>query len=69
MFALHGAACIWPGCGWPGIDGKGKGLHRAHLIPAPYGPNTPENTIPLCPPHHAQFDAEQRRQWRARTRA
>lgn len=48
-------------CGWTGQDGKGKGLMRAHVIPAPYGPNTVENTVTLCPTHHAQFDAQRRR--------
>lgn len=49
------------GCGWPGTDGKGKGLQKAHIVDrADGGPDDESNIIPLCPPCHGRYDAEKR---------
>lgn len=42
---------------WAGTDGKGRGMHMAHIIPAPLGPDDETNVAPMCPGHHRQFDA------------
>jgi predicted restriction endonuclease len=49
-------------CGWPGQDGKGKGIHLAHIIePELGGSNEACNLLPLCPTHHRGYDAGKQR--------
>lgn len=50
------------GCGWPGSDGKGKGLQLAHLVDHEQGGSDDEsNLVPLCGRCHRRFDAAKRR--------
>jgi hypothetical protein len=44
-------------CPYAGWDGRGKGLHLAHLIPWPAGPDDETNTVALCATCHRRFDA------------
>jgi len=55
VLAIWGARCAM--CGWPGTDGKGNGLHLAHLVPAPIGAADETNLVPLCASCHRRFDA------------
>ena len=50
------------GCGDAGSDGKGRGLHLAHLIDhQDGGPDTAANLVLLCPRCHRLFDAPKQR--------
>ena len=57
VLARQGGTCAWQGCAWAGTDGRGKGMHLAHVTPAPYGANDETNVVGLCPSHHRQWDA------------
>lgn len=52
-------------CGWPGEDGRGKGMHLAHLVPWPFGADDESNLVGLCPSDHRRFDAGAARRLRA----
>jgi len=54
-----GRCCV--ACGNPGTDGKGKGLHQAHIVNhADGGPDDDSNIILLCPGCHRRYDAKKR---------
>lgn len=56
----QGRRCAF--CGWPGTDGKGKGLQLAHLVEhSAGGADTEDNLVGLCPPCHRRFDSKRRR--------
>ena len=55
VLAAWGYSCAL--CRWPGSDGHGRGLHQAHLVPWPLGPDDKSNLVPLCAPCHRRFDA------------
>lgn len=55
VLATTGGRCLF--CGWPGDDGKGKGMTLAHRLPHDDGGADDEtNLIPLCPSCHTSFD-------------
>ncbi len=59
VLATTGGRCLW--CGWPGTDGKGKGMALAHRIPHDQGGTDDEaNLVPACPPCHASWDLGRR---------
>jgi predicted restriction endonuclease len=61
VLAKTGGVCIF--CGWPGTDGKGKGMMKAHIVDHDQGgSDDPSNLLPMCPTHHAQYDAGKRQQ-------
>ncbi len=61
VLARQGGTCAWQGCAWGGTDGRGKGMHLAHVTPAPFGADDETNVVGLCPSHHRQFDARRGR--------
>jgi 5-methylcytosine-specific restriction endonuclease McrA len=58
VLAKTGGCCAL--CGSTGSDGRGKGLHLAHLVPHPIGPDDQTNLVPLCAGCHASFDGKRR---------
>jgi 5-methylcytosine-specific restriction endonuclease McrA len=64
VLATTGGRCQM--CGWPGTDGKGKGLQKAHVVPHRLGgPDDASNLIPLCPTCHGRMDARDRQRGEA----
>jgi len=45
-------------CGYPGTDGRGRGLHQAHLVPDRVG-GPSDLVIILCASCHRRYDAAQ----------
>ena len=63
VLAKTGGVCIL--CGWPGTDGKGGGMQKAHLVDHALGGTDDEsNLVPMCGPCHGRYDAGQRQQAR-----
>ena len=50
-----GRRCVM--CGDAGSDGNGRGLHLAHIVPAPLGSNDPSNLQAMCGSCHRKWDA------------
>jgi len=60
VLARSGNCCA--ACGWPGTDGRGRGLHLAHIFDHDHGgPDDASNLVALCPHDHALYDAQKRR--------
>ena len=55
VLATTGGRCAI--CAWPGSDGRGRGMHLAHVVPHPYGADDESNLVPLCASCHRSFDA------------
>lgn len=61
VLAKTGGVCIM--CGWPGTDGKGKGMQLAHIVDHEQGgSDEAPNLLPMCGPCHGRYDAGKRKQ-------
>ena len=55
MLDASGRRCVM--CGDAGSDGNGRGLHLAHIVPAPLGSNDPSDLQAMCGSCHRKWDA------------